>query len=74
MPRKVRQLIAEALANGMEYVPGRGKGSHRLYEHKASGTQVYLSGHTGDDADHYQERELRRAIERIRQWKQERQA
>jgi predicted RNA binding protein YcfA (HicA-like mRNA interferase family) len=74
MPRKVRQLIAEAMANGMEYVPGRGKGSHRLYEHNASGTQIYLSGHTGDDADHYQEREIRRAIERIRQWKQERQA
>jgi predicted RNA binding protein YcfA (HicA-like mRNA interferase family) len=74
MPRKVRQLIAEAERNDMEYIPGRGKGSHRLYEHKASGTQVYLSGHTGDDADHYQERDLRRAIKQIRQWQQEREA
>ncbi len=70
MPRKVRQLIAEAVANGMEYIPGRGKGSHCLYEHRTSGTQVILSGHTGDDADHYQERALRRATELIRQWKQ----
>jgi predicted RNA binding protein YcfA (HicA-like mRNA interferase family) len=74
VPRKVRQLIAEALACGMEYMPGRGKGSHRLYEHKSSGTQVYLSGHTGDDADHYQERDLRRAIEQIRRWQENREA
>lgn len=74
MPRKVRQLIAEARANGLEYIPGRGKGSHRLYEHKPSGTQVYLSGHAGDDADHYQESDLRRAIEQIRRWKQAREA
>ena len=53
--------------------PDRSKGSHRIFTHLESGTQVTISEHTGDDADHYQERELRRAIERIRQWKQERQ-
>jgi predicted RNA binding protein YcfA (HicA-like mRNA interferase family) len=71
MPRKVRQLIADAEAAGMVYQPRRAKGSHRLYEHEASGTQLTISGHTGDDADHYQERQLRQALETIRRWRQE---
>lgn len=74
MPRKVRQLIAEVKKAGMVLIPGRGKGSHRLYEHTPSGTQVYLSGHTGADADRYQEDDVRKALEKIRLWKQEREA
>jgi phosphoglycerate dehydrogenase-like enzyme len=74
MPRKVRQLIAEAERNVMEFIHRLAKVRHPLYEHKASGTQVYISGHTGADAQPYQERDVREALEKIRRWKQEREA
>jgi predicted RNA binding protein YcfA (HicA-like mRNA interferase family) len=74
MPRKVRQLIADVKREGMALLPQRGKGSHRIFKHLESGTEVTISGHTGDDADHYQERDVREAIATIRRWKKEREA
>jgi predicted RNA binding protein YcfA (HicA-like mRNA interferase family) len=74
MPRKVRQLIADVEQAGMVFRPRRGKGSHRVYKHEASGTQVTISGHTGDDATPGQERHVREALETIRRWKQAREA
>jgi predicted RNA binding protein YcfA (HicA-like mRNA interferase family) len=64
MPRKIRQLMAELEKHG--FVNRGGKGSHRNFLHP-SGVKITLSGGTGDDAKHYQERDLRRAIERIKQ-------
>lgn len=60
MPRKVRQLIADLERAG--FVARGGKGSHRNYEH-SKGLRVTLSGQPGDDAQHYQERQVRKAIE-----------
>ena len=74
MPRKVRQLIADVKRVGMVLLPDRGKGSHRIFMHRESGTQVTISGHTGDDADRYQEGHVREALEAIRLWRQEREA
>lgn len=74
MPRKVRQLIADVKQAGMVLLPERGKGSHRIFKHLESETQVTISGHTGDDADRYQERDVREALEKIRRWQQEREA
>ena len=59
MPRKVRQLIADLEAAG--FVNRGGKGSHRNLTH-SKGVRVTLSGGSGDDAKHYQERDVRRAL------------
>ena len=60
MPRKVRQLIADLEKAG--FVNRGGKGSHRNFIHP-KGLRVTVSGNTGHDAKHYQEREVRRKIE-----------
>ncbi|HEY3857083.1 MAG TPA: type II toxin-antitoxin system HicA family toxin [Verrucomicrobiae bacterium] len=59
MPRKVRQLIADLEKAG--FVNRGGKGSHRNFTHP-NGLRVTISGGSGDDAKHYQERDVRRAI------------
>ena len=60
MPRKVRQLIADLTKAG--FVDRGGKGSHRNFTHP-NGVRVTISGGLGDDAKHYQERDVRRALE-----------
>ena len=64
MPRKVRQLIADLTRAG--FIDRGGKGSHRNFTHP-KGVRVTLSGGPGDDAKHYQERDLRRALEAVRE-------
>jgi predicted RNA binding protein YcfA (HicA-like mRNA interferase family) len=59
MPRKVRQLIADLIQAG--FADRGGKGSHRNFTHP-KGLRVTLSGNPGDDAKHYQERDVRRAL------------
>ena len=44
------------------FVNRGGKGSHRNYEHP-TGQRVTLSGKSGDDAHHYQEKEVKRKIQ-----------
>ena len=63
MPRKIRQLIADLEKQG--FVDRGGKGSHRNFVHP-SGVRIMLSGAPGEDAKHYQERDLKRAIERAK--------
>jgi len=60
MPRKVRQLIADLESAG--FVNRGGKGSHRNFEHR-KGQRVTVSGKPGEDAQHYQEKQVRNAIE-----------
>ncbi|HWZ94736.1 MAG TPA: type II toxin-antitoxin system HicA family toxin [Opitutaceae bacterium] len=59
MPRKLRQLVADLERAGFAKVTT--KGSHRKYRH-ANGTTVILSGQSGADAHHYQEKDVQRAI------------
>jgi predicted RNA binding protein YcfA (HicA-like mRNA interferase family) len=61
MPRKIRQLIVDLERAGFIVVPG-GKGSHRKFRHKRLPGAVILSGKDGDDAHHYQEKQVRNAI------------
>jgi len=61
VPRKIRQLIADLDRVGFVLVPGR-KGSHRKFRHPKFPGSLILSGHDGDDAQHYQERQVRNAI------------
>ena len=63
MPRKVRQLIADLTRAG--FTDRGGKGSHRNFTHP-KGVRVTLNGGSGDDAKHYQERDVRRALEAVK--------
>lgn len=64
MPRKVRQLIADLEKAG--FVNRGGKGSHRNFTHP-QGLRVTISGGAGDDAKHYQERDVRRALDAVKE-------
>ena len=67
MPRKIRELIQDLRASGFYEIPGGGKGAHRKYTHARYAGAVTLSGRTGDDAKPYQERQVKQAIEQVRQ-------
>ncbi len=62
MPRKIRELIADLERAGFVNVPG-GKGSHRKFRHPQLPGAVILSGKAGADAHHYQEKQVRHAIQ-----------
>ena len=59
MPRKIRELISDLERAG--FTNRGGKGSHRNFEHP-SGAHTTLFGKPGDDAQRYQEREVKRII------------
>lgn len=63
MPRKVRQLIADLERAGFRNRGG--KGSHRNFTHP-KGQRVTVSGHPGNDAKPYQERDVRRALDAVK--------
>ena len=64
MPRKIRQLITDLESVGFVRVPG-GKGSHRKFHHARFPGSVILSGGDGEDARHYQEKQIRNAIREV---------
>jgi predicted RNA binding protein YcfA (HicA-like mRNA interferase family) len=61
MPRKLRQLVSDLANAGFQIAPG-GKGLHRKFRHARLPGSVILSGADGDDAHHYQEKQVRNAI------------
>ena len=68
MPRKVRQLKSDLRRLGFVEDKAGGKGSHSKWSHPLlSHLTVTLSGNDGDDAQAYQERDLRKAAERLRE-------
>ena len=67
MPRKVRELIRDLVDAGFYEIPGGGKGSHRKFSHVRYPGAVTISGASGNDAKHYQEKQVRRAIELVKQ-------
>ncbi len=50
---------------GAGFVNRGGKGSHRNYTHP-KGQRVTVSGGAGDDAKHYQERDVKRALSAVK--------
>jgi len=64
MPRKIRQLVSDLERAGFALSPG-GKGSHRKFRHPQYAGAVILSGKDGDDAHHYQEKQVRNAIREV---------
>ena len=65
MPRKVRELIKDLQDADFEGIAGGGKGSHRKFCHLKFTGAVTLSGKDGADAKHYQEKQVRKAIEEV---------
>jgi predicted RNA binding protein YcfA (HicA-like mRNA interferase family) len=63
VPRKIGQLIADLKKAG--FVNRGGKGSHRNFIHSC-GTTITISGSEGDDALHYQEKNVKQALNEIR--------
>ena len=64
MPRRVRQLNADLRRAGASIV--RQRGSHATWQHPSiSGVLIELVGQDGDDAQAYQERDLRAVLRRI---------
>jgi predicted RNA binding protein YcfA (HicA-like mRNA interferase family) len=65
VPKKIRELMAELEKTG--FVSRGGKGSHRNFVHPNLSKSVVISGQTGDDAKHYQEKAVKIAIEESKQ-------
>ncbi len=62
MPQKIRELKSKLQKAGFMLLKKRGKGSHTMWEHPLLANLVVISGKDGDDADRYQEREVRDAL------------
>jgi len=67
VPRKIRELKQDLRRAGYAQIKHRGKGSHTVWEHPLVEDDLTLSGHDGDDARPYQERDVRGYIYRARQ-------
>ena len=63
MPRKIRQLVEDLEGHG--FANKGGKGSHRNFIHPNYPFAVVISGNLGDDAKHYQEKAVKRAIKGV---------
>ena len=61
MPRKIRDLIKDLEEAG--FINRGGKGSHRNFVHPKVSKPVTISGKSGDDAKHYQEKAVKQSIE-----------
>jgi predicted RNA binding protein YcfA (HicA-like mRNA interferase family) len=65
VPRKIRELKADLQREG--FMSRTAKGSHTFWAHDLlPDRRVALSGHDGDDAQRYQEREVRAALHALR--------
>ena len=62
VPRKIRELVSDLEHAGFFLASG-GKGSHRKFRHAKVAGSIILSGKDGHDAKHYQEKQVRNAIE-----------
>jgi predicted RNA binding protein YcfA (HicA-like mRNA interferase family) len=65
MAKKIRELKAMLLKAGFTYRSG--KGSHTVWSHPKLEYSLTLSGKDGNDADHYQEKDVRNALRDIDQ-------
>ncbi len=63
MPRKIRELIRDLKKAG--FIDRGGKGSHRNFKHPG-GAKITISGNPGDDARRYQERDLEKALKKVK--------
>jgi len=64
MPPKIRELIAELERNG--FTNRGGKGSHRNYTHPLCSKIVTISGKEGNDAQKYQIKQVKEALDEVK--------
>ena len=64
MPPKIRDLIAKLKRAG--FSDRGGKGSHKNFVHPKVAEPITISGSPGEDAQHYQVKAVRLAIEESR--------
>ena len=67
MPKKIRELKKMLRQAGFTQLSGRGKGSHTIWMHPNCNDNVTLSGKDSNDAKPYQEKEVYRAIQAVRE-------
>jgi len=65
VPRTLRELKADLRRAGFAEAPGRG--SHTGWRHPLLAEKLTLSGRDGDDAQPYQERQVRGIMARLRE-------
>jgi predicted RNA binding protein YcfA (HicA-like mRNA interferase family) len=65
MPKKVRELKAMLRRAGFVCRPG--KGGHTVWEHPLLSSGVSISGKDGNDAQIYQEKDVRRILQELRE-------
>ena len=70
MPQKIRELKSKLQKAGFSLLKKRGKGSHTMWEHPLLSNFIIISGKDGDDADRYQERDVRDALLELDQIKE----
>jgi len=63
MPPKIKELIKKLETAG--FINRGGKGSHRNYKHP-EGINITVSGKLNSDAKPYQEKDVKKALERIK--------
>ncbi|MBH8563455.1 type II toxin-antitoxin system HicA family toxin [Nostoc sp. CENA67] len=63
MPKKIRELKQMLRQVGFTELPG--KGSHTNWVHPLYDGKVTISGKDGADAKHYQEKEVKQAVEAV---------
>jgi hypothetical protein len=68
MPRKIRELIRDLKDAGWHPVPGS---RHGKFKHARVRGSVILNRNEGDDAHHYEEKQVRKAIKAAQQEKEE---
>jgi predicted RNA binding protein YcfA (HicA-like mRNA interferase family) len=61
MPKKIRELKGMLSESGWILIPG-GKGSHSKWMHPRVSRRITLSGNDGQDAKHYQEKDVIRGL------------
>ena len=63
MPPKIKDLIKKLKTAG--FINRGGKGSHRNYKHP-EGVNITISGKLNSDAKPYQEKDVKKALERVK--------
>jgi predicted RNA binding protein YcfA (HicA-like mRNA interferase family) len=63
MPPKIKELIKMLESAG--FINRGGRGDHKNYKHP-KGINITISGKLGSDAKPYQEKDVKKALERIK--------
>ena len=67
VPRKIRELCRDLRRAGYYEVKGGGKGSHTKWQHPLVPGSVTLSGAEGNDAQPWQEDDVREALRKAKE-------